>query len=181
MNNYVNNTYRWLHPLLGEIYLAKAAKVDINYKRRDAIKRHTEKAFNYLWRLDRMKSPVKIRIIVEWRKSRTWGMNPYATVAAYDPWESTKANVSGCGYDKESAAVANCLNNNDVILSLLVRNWGVVNGLCGLVRYNGSLPYFSGGVGMSCFIKVFEQMQYTVESVHGEQFDAYVCTLKGAE
>lgn len=44
-------------------------------------------------------------LIVEWRKSRTWGMNPHITCGD----ERECVRVSGCGYCKESTALAHVL------------------------------------------------------------------------
>ena len=44
-------------------------------------------------------------IIIEWRKSRTWGMNPHISLGD----EREAVRVSGCGYCKESTALADCL------------------------------------------------------------------------
>ena len=44
-------------------------------------------------------------LIIEWRKSRMWGMNPHISLGD----ERECVRVSGCGYCKESAALARCL------------------------------------------------------------------------
>ena len=44
-------------------------------------------------------------IIIEWRKSRMWGMNPHISLGD----EREAVRVSGCGYCKESTALAHCL------------------------------------------------------------------------
>jgi len=44
-------------------------------------------------------------VTVEWRKSRTWGMNPVILDFNDEPCTS----VSGCGYCKHSTALAECL------------------------------------------------------------------------
>jgi len=43
-------------------------------------------------------------IIIEWRKSKTWGSNPVILYA-----DEKCCNVSGCGYCKESTALADTL------------------------------------------------------------------------
>lgn len=48
------------------------------------------------------------RINVDWHRSRMWGSNPRAEVwanLAGIRGDYTNGTVSGCGYDKESAAV----------------------------------------------------------------------------
>jgi hypothetical protein len=44
-------------------------------------------------------------LTVEWRKSDTWGRNAYVTAGGF----GTLAKTSGCGYDKESSALADAL------------------------------------------------------------------------
>ena len=43
---------------------------------------------------------------MEWKKSRMWGANPTLTYKG-----TTVAKASGCGYDKESAALADFLSH----------------------------------------------------------------------
>ena len=55
----------------------------------------------------------EIEINIEWNKSRTWGYCPRAT-AYYTTFTGKYGKVSayatGCGYDKASQVVADCLN-----------------------------------------------------------------------
>ena len=46
-----------------------------------------------------------ISINVEWTRNTTWGYNPHATVYTSNG-DATEGRASGCGYDKESAAIA---------------------------------------------------------------------------
>ena len=59
-----------------------------------------------------------INISINWVKSKTWGNNPHATITT-DAGQLTEGRASGCGYDKESAAIAEALNKNNDILKLL--------------------------------------------------------------
>lgn len=44
------------------------------------------------------------RIVIEWKKSATWGSNP-----VIESYHGKCTNVSGCGYCKESTALADVL------------------------------------------------------------------------
>lgn len=54
---------------------------------------------------DWIKSGTRKGIVIEWRKSHTWGMNPHISLGD----ERECVRVSGCGYCKESTALAHCL------------------------------------------------------------------------
>lgn len=72
----------------------------------------------------RIKAHLNIKIAVDWKKSRTWGYNPRATVWVYykDQSARTEGSASGCGYDKKSAAVGQALNENEVFYKFLEEN-----------------------------------------------------------
>lgn len=50
-------------------------------------------------------------IEIVWKKNRTWGLNPHATVTL--DGVTTTGRASGCGYDKASAAVVAALSKNE--------------------------------------------------------------------
>lgn len=112
-----------------------------------------------------------VSIRVEWKKSRTWGYNPTATVIINQANRYT-GSASGCGYDKRTAAIAEALNQSAVILKMLYQakekalESGYIPKKAGsspesnreCIAYGagyGTLPYFEGGVGMSSFVSVF--------------------------
>lgn len=66
------------------------------------------------------------RISVEWKKSREWGYKPHTTVDAWTvdadgvtECTTTTGRASGCGYDKQSAAIAEAFNASPAILKAL--------------------------------------------------------------
>ena len=137
------------------------------------------------------------RISVEWKKSRVWGYNPHATVDAWTvdsngvtDCTTTTGRASGCGYDKQSAAIAEALNASPVILKVLYnaeerRLKGRESrkqsrrDFIGYGSGDSSRPYFEGGCGVSVFYKIFENCGYTFEQVaSGKTFDAYKITKK---
>ncbi len=130
-----------------------------------------------------------ISISVDWVRSRTWGYNPTAEINAAGEWHTGKA--SGCGYDKESAAIASALNQSDSVLKVLytlkeeglragksdkskTASCGRSNGdICGYGAGYGAIPYFEGGVGASCFWSIFKKCGFSTHSHHGKHSDCY--------
>lgn len=104
-----------------------------------------------------------INIQICWVKNPSWGSNPHAKVDIYysnNTCECLTGRASGCGYDKESAAVAQALNKSIIIKYLLIQNLKMYqlsslkeaakNHKLGYGSGYGILPYFEGGVGQSC-------------------------------
>ena len=117
--------------------------------------------------------PDGVSISVEWKKSRTWGANPHAT--AYAAFTVTKGSASGCGYDKESAAIAAAFNDNPEVMAIIYTavEAGVEPGYS--VFHSIGLPYFDGGCGVGCFYKVFKNCGYQFKRIADERtFDCYV-------
>ena len=116
-------------------------------------------------------------ITVEWLKSRTWGYNPHATVYSYS--EVTKDHASGCGYDKESAAIAGAFNSNSEVMRILYKH--LENG--GVFPYGvtlwGGLVSFDGGCGVSTFYNIFDALGYEFKQVvSGQHCAAYRVTKR---
>ena len=130
-----------------------------------------------------------LSISVDWVRSRTWGYNPHA-VAMSNAGTFT-GTASGCGYDKESAAVAEALNKSDSVLQLLytykenalntsesdeskmscsVRS---SNEVIGYGAGYGVIPCFEGGVGVSCFWLILKKCGFEVREHHGTHSDFY--------
>lgn len=130
------------------------------------------------------------RISVEWKRSRTWGANPTAKLIMAG--SRTTGSASGCGYDKESAAIAEALNENPAALAMLYDL--AEKALCegkspasktACTGFNWSnalpygsgytvLPYFEGGVGSSCYWEMFKQAGYIARCVgSGKMYDCY--------
>lgn len=125
-------------------------------------------------------------ISVEWKRSRMWGANPSAEVRVkterrQEFFES--GSIGGCGYDKGSTAVARALNQSPVFLRALYA-YKEENGvntqnheLFGYGAGYGVLPHLEGGVGVSCYPKIFKTIGYEWEQVgNGKSFDVYRVT-----
>ena len=64
-----------------------------------------------------------ISIAIEYKRNRTWGWNPTATVTASLDGvrtDTTTGTASGCGYDKLSAAVCRAFRENPLLQTLLM-------------------------------------------------------------
>lgn len=137
-----------------------------------------------------------IKIGVEWVKSRVWGYNPVATAEFFGvtklPDGKTEryyfaavGKASGCGYDKRSAAVAEALNQCRPLLAAMYKeanrpkNKGKSNQeIFGYGSGYGSLPYFEGGVGVTCYPDIFRKIGMAWRNgVCGKSFDTY--TVEG--
>lgn len=134
----------------------------------------------YLEKIERAEAAPDIRaahINVDWKRSATWGYNPTAEIIGEK--RRTSGHASGCGYDKESAAIASAANANSEIMRILYKH--AENG--GEFPYSvytfAGLPYFDGGCGVSCFYNVFDACGYTwVDVAHGKTYDVYRLEVK---
>lgn len=139
----------------------------------------------YLHKLERAANAPELRdltVCVEWAKNRTWGANPTATVTANDSHHyETTGHASGCGYDKESAAIASAMNANAAVLRILYTHAEKGGKFAYSVYTFAGLPYFDGGCGVSCFRNVFEGCGYEWRDlVHRKTFDSYMMTPANA-
>lgn len=117
----------------------------------------------------------KIYISVEWKRSRVWGYNPTATVRGYS--EVSEDSASGCGYDKESAAIAGAFNKNPEVMRILYNHAEAGGAFPYGVNVWAGMPYFDGGCGASVFYKIFEACGFKFEEVaSGKLFNAYIIT-----
>lgn len=117
-------------------------------------------------------------ISVEWKRSAMWGSNPTAVVIAnYDANHATEGRASGCGYDKESAAIATAVNASPSIMRILYEHAENGGSFPYSVYTYAGLPYFDGGCGVSCFRNVFAACGYRWEDgAHRKTFDVYTLT-----
>lgn len=146
-------------------------------------KKAREEAKNTAKRLEALalakscKLPESVNISVEFTRSRTWGSIPHATITAEQ--RRTFGTASGCGYDKESAAIASAMNQNSEVMRILYDHAESGKGFPYSVHTFAGLPSFDGGCGVSCFRSVFEACGYEWRQVgNGKTFNAYAITRK---
>lgn len=140
-----------------------------------------------------------ITISIEWKKSKMWGNNPSAE-AKINYTDNTRdifksGSIGGCGYDKESTAVANVINQCNSVLKLLysVKNevlegkynhetTEVLQGyempknhsIFGYGSGYGILPSIEGGVGVSCYDTIFNKISFKFNKIAwGNTFDVF--------
>jgi len=128
---------------------------------------------------DNLQEIESLTITVEWKKSSMWGMNPNAECFISGLGTLKSGSVSGCGYDKLSTAVAEVLNQIPQFLQLMYivknKNYKKSNREClGYGSGCGILPNFEGGVGVSCYDRIFTNIGYKFETVSsGKTFDVF--------
>lgn len=152
--------------------------------RNNIIKEYNARLNKDLKRIDTIENAnnniLSITINIDWVKNRTWGYNPHATIYTNNG-DMTEGRASGCGYDKESAAIAEALNKNNDILKLLytAKNKKMTakktnnHDLLGYGSGYGVLPYFEGGVGVSSLLSIFRKLGYNIREHHTEKSDFY--------
>ena len=148
------------------------------------IKEYQKRTEKELQRIETIKNASdniqSITISVDWVKNPTWGYNPHATIYTNNG-NTTEGSASGCGYDKESAAIAEALNKNNDILKLLYtfKNKKMTakktnnHDILGYGSGYGVLPYFEGGVGVSSLLNIFRELGYKITEHHTNKNDFY--------
>ena len=130
----------------------------------------------------------KILIAIEWKKSRTWGNNPYAEVKVFynnNHIETFTGSASGCGYDKRSSATAEALNKCELLKALLykaenkrLKNHSEVTrrDFIGYGSGYGAIPRFEGGVGFRSHETILNNLNFKT-SLYDESsatYDLYI-------
>jgi len=148
-------------------------------KRKEAqLNKALEREISHILTIEKAPDLTEASISMEWKKNRTWGANPTAELWATDGYFKT-GSIGGCGYDKGSTAVAQALNQSNSVLKLLyaLKNETPTaknHDLFGYGSGYGILPRIEGGVGVSCYPRIFEKLGYKFETVaSGRSFDAY--------
>lgn len=168
---------RWQHYLKSEITRVKA--VELAIKRYDRQKEKEMKKMLF-WLDDVANAPdlTFMNVNVKFVRSATWGYNPHATVSTN--FGTFYGKASGCGYDKESAAVAQALNQNASVMKVLysLKEKALEKGISdnrtalGCGSY-GVVPYFEGGVGVGCFWKILKQAGFEIHETYGKHERIY--------
>lgn len=179
---------RWEQYQAGEITREKAVAYATS-RILKKIEKNTADKFAWLDRVSAAPDLSYITISVDWVRSRTWGYNPHVEVRTNTGVFTGTA--SGCGYDKESAAIAEALNKCDSVLKALytLKEAGLRAGIsdksedapylkanykiCGYGSGHTPIPYFEGGVGVSSFWEIFKKCGFSVSCHHSKHSDFY--------
>lgn len=149
------------------------------------VKKQLAKELKHLEEVSEAKEIIEISINVEWKKNQTWGSNPTAEAQFkgqnnYNRYSS--GSIGGCGYDKESTAIAKALNQDLSFLKLLYMYKENINfegkqnrDIFGYGSGYGILPSLEGGVGVSCYPTIFQTLGYKWAQVgNGKMYNAYL-------
>ena len=152
-------------------------------RKQKAIQKELDKQFERISLISNAPDMTFATVSIEWKKSSMWGSNPNASVSvgysdhSRNIFES--GSISGCGYDKESTAFARAINQSHSFLKALylMKDANIDKSNHELFGYGsgyGILPYLEGGVGTSCFYRIFEKLGFKMENTaSGKTFDVY--------
>lgn len=119
-----------------------------------------------------------LEIITKWVKNRTWGLNPH-TIIKIDGLVRATAKVSGCGYDKHSASVAEALEQVEEIMDLLRQEFfRNKEKFYGIGERDYGAIYLDKGVGMSCVKRWLESIGFKVIAEHSDKLFDYIILQK---
>ena len=173
-----NRQYREGKATMADLLPAVLERVEAKYAREH---KGTE---NRISRACTGPAPETIEVNVQWKRNRTWGMNPHAevTVRGGGVTEYGSGKASGCGYDKESTAVAEALNQCTMFLNVVLtcarkdeaegkRTYGYY--------FDASGVFLDGGVGMNTVEAVLERggLKLT-HRLSGKSYDTYIFDRK---
>jgi|GEM_PF-1883752 len=159
-------------------------------RKEKAVNKSIEREVNKIKTVFNAGELIGVKISVEWKRSQMWGSNPSAECWASfikkdgnrDSVYVTSGSIGGCGYDKLSTAVARCLTQiNEVLKPLYAKKEKNITkdnrDLLGYGSGSSLLPYIEGGVGTSCYPRIFEGIGYKFETVaSGKSFDVFTIT-----
>ena len=179
---------RWNQYTSGKIDREKAVALAVK-RMEKAIDKEIAATLEKLEKIENAPDLQYISINVSYTKNATWGYNP--TVTANTNNGTTTGYASGCGYDKESAAVARAFNSSPAILKVLytlkenalaagesdysktacthVDNRDIVG--CG--SGYSVIPYFEGGVGVGCFWDILKKAGFSTRCNYGKHENLY--------
>lgn len=151
-----------------DCYLARAEK-----RMRVTLEKDMRAALAKIDTIETAEKPERFVLWVDWKKSRTWGKNPHTElIVGGDTYRST---ASGCGYDKESTAIAEVLNIcpgtlkilYDVKEAALAGDGDISNeNAIGYGAGYGALPYYEQGVGVNTLVAILEKGGYEVKQYY---------------
>ena len=173
---------RWSQYQSGEI-TPDQAKAFALIRLGNALEKRDREIIARLNAIELSKPVTSAGITIQWKKSPAWGYNPHCTINA--DYQNYTGNVSGCGYDKRSAAMAEALNKcNGILLVLCDRkekrlaDLGIhaSNEDClGYGAGHSPIPCFEGGVGTNAFAAIFKECDYVLRHTFwGKTLDTFI-------
>lgn len=179
---------RWNQYTEGKITFEKLVEYTIA-RTLKKMEKETAKGLERIARIEAAPDLDYISLNVAWGRPTAYGRHPHAIANTNNG--TTTGTAGGWGYDKESAAVAEAFNNNDSILKVLytLKEKGLSEGMTSesktactgndnrnIIGYGAGysfLPYFEGGVGVSCFWSILKKAGYTTREHYGQNENFY--------
>ena len=96
-------------------------------------------------------------------------------------------NANRSGYDKESSAIASAFNQNVAILKIIYTmkekawqdNYNISShDACGYGAGYGAVPYYEGGVGVTCFMSILSKAGFDCAVANGKMSASYIFNKK---
>lgn len=110
---------------------------------------------------------------IDWKKSKVYGYNPKGKLTTGDNRYSDNS-VSGCGYDKLSACLANLLNYDKGIKKALIEKILTSDKIpFGVNDRQGQLPLIEDGTGESTIRTILNWLGYKLEDKHNTDIYDY--------
>lgn len=181
---------RWNHYNAGQITREKAIEFASKRYLKQLAKKYNDR-FNKLEKVAAAPDLNYINIFVSWTRSRMWGWNPQVEIQD-NRFFTSHGSASGCGYDKQSAAVAEALNKNPAALKILydlkeseLKKGGSDQSKTActgrdnryIIGYGAGydvLPYYEGGVGVECYFSILKKAGFETSSHSTKKSDTYI-------
>ena len=183
LKNYSTAT-RWNQYQAGKIDREKAVEYATKRITREYTK-SLDKDLEKIATAEQAEQPETITINVTWNRNKIWGYNPTAeiTITTAHSARTYTGHASGCGYDKESAAVCNALNESPEALKALysakekaIEAGNTSTSNAELIEYGagyGAIPYYEGGVGMNSIVRVLTKCGLNMKHEHSGKHSNY--------
>lgn len=150
--------------------LRKAVRAEYEKRGLTKIVKGLKRELKKIDTIETAEKPDSFVIWVDWKKSRTWGANPHTELIVNG--DTYRGKATGCGYDKESAAIAEVLNLCPGTLKILYETKNAA--LAGDENISnekaiwwgagyGALPYYERGVGVASIVTILEKCGYVVK------------------
>lgn len=160
-------------------------------RKTDKINKQLKLNLSHIESVNNANELISVSISIEWKKSKTWGSNPNCSIRVISKNENgnyiysnyNSGSIGGCGYDKLSTSVANCLNQSLEVLKLMYNfkntaldtDFNLTNhNILGYGSGYGINPNIEGGVGVSCYPAIFNKLGYNFKNIaSGKTFDVF--------
>jgi hypothetical protein len=152
-------------------------------RKEKAVNKQIEREVNRIKTVMSAGKLTEIKVSVEWSKSHNPTAEAWCSYIGKDGNHNShyvkSGSIGGYGYDKLSTAVANVLNQlNEVLMPLYeLKNKNIACDNRELFGYGsgyGILPSFEGGVGVSCYPRIFEKIGFKFNHIaSGKSFDVF--------